>query len=563
MAKGVYIGVQTPKTVTNLVGAIGDFESGTWNTYGSEGEYLAITSICKFGSRAIAFRQAAAATELTYTLRYGREMLYPLDNSHTYYASVWINQYNTLDITCDLYWPVGEPSIITGAKNTKVNEWQQHSVVFNRSSFTSGSYPIRIDVNNYPGNSRWTIFDGLMIVDLTAVFGAGNEPDKTWCDANIPFTTSTATVNRSVARKIKKMYVGVNGEARKVKKGYIGIGGVARPFFSSGIEYYGTITPLSEAKLDVAGIAFQNRAIFAGGMNTDRESTTSVDSYDQSLTKISLTELPGERHGIACATNGTYAIFAGGLRGSRILSSVVAYDTSFTRVIPSYLNGARAYLAGAGIGNYALFAGGEGSVGAYATVYPYSSSLTKESSKTLSFHANRLAGASNSQYAIFGGGANGSTTNPVNGVSAFNSSLTRTDPDTLSVARHSLTAVALGPQVIFAGGNTNGGSGYSTEVESYDESLSRQSLPSLTTARMNLASVSLTTAALLGGGRVSTGVTDSIEVYDTSLTKQEELHLSEGKCDLAAAKVGAYALFAGGDIDPQYVPTAVVDVYQE
>ncbi|GHV34979.1 hypothetical protein FACS18949_12040 [Clostridia bacterium] len=27
--------------------------------------------------------------------------------------------------------------------------------------------------------------DGLTIIDLTAAFGAGREPDKTWCDANI------------------------------------------------------------------------------------------------------------------------------------------------------------------------------------------------------------------------------------------------------------------------------------------------------------------------------------------------------------------------------------------
>lgn len=37
----------------------------------------------------------------------------------------------------------------------------------------------------------------------------------------------------SFARKIKKMYVGVDGAARKVKKGLIGAGGVARKFFDT------------------------------------------------------------------------------------------------------------------------------------------------------------------------------------------------------------------------------------------------------------------------------------------------------------------------------------------
>lgn len=36
--------------------------------------------------------------------------------------------------------------------------------------------------------SDWTEFfiDNVIIIDLTSEFGAGNEPDLTWCDANIP-----------------------------------------------------------------------------------------------------------------------------------------------------------------------------------------------------------------------------------------------------------------------------------------------------------------------------------------------------------------------------------------
>lgn len=35
------------------------------------------------------------------------------------------------------------------------------------------------------------------------------------------------------ARKVKKMYLGVDGKARRIKKGYIGIGNVARQFFNA------------------------------------------------------------------------------------------------------------------------------------------------------------------------------------------------------------------------------------------------------------------------------------------------------------------------------------------
>lgn len=37
-------------------------------------------------------------------------------------------------------------------------------------------------------------FDGLVIVDLTETFGAGNEPDKNWCDKNINYFEGTTTV---------------------------------------------------------------------------------------------------------------------------------------------------------------------------------------------------------------------------------------------------------------------------------------------------------------------------------------------------------------------------------
>ena len=71
----------------------------------------------------------------------------------------------------------------------------------------------------------------------------------------------------NLARKVKSIYVGVGDLARKVKKGYIGIGGVARPFFGmeGELEYYGTITPLSQARSELAATTVGNYALFAGG----------------------------------------------------------------------------------------------------------------------------------------------------------------------------------------------------------------------------------------------------------------------------------------------------------
>ena len=83
----------------------------------------------------------------------------------------------------------------------------------------------------------------------------------------------------SVARKIKKGYIGVNNVARKIKKAYIGIGGVARPCWSGGeLAYYGTITALSKARCDLAATSVGNYALFGGGYY-DRSYFSTVDAY--------------------------------------------------------------------------------------------------------------------------------------------------------------------------------------------------------------------------------------------------------------------------------------------
>lgn len=238
MAKGAYIGVQTSHTYTNMLGGIGDMETGTVYKTTAESAYLKNSSQHKFGSSCQAFQQSGSATELTYTLRNSSgQMSFALDNTHQYYFSVWIRQNTSLNLSFDWYWPIAEPSVMSGVKNAALNTWEHHSAVVSRSGFTSGSYPMRIDCNNYPGNNALMYVDGLMVVDLTATYGAGNEPTKEFCDQYFAFTTGTNTVTIPTAREITKMYIGVGGIARKVKKGYIGVNGVAKQFYASGPVY--------------------------------------------------------------------------------------------------------------------------------------------------------------------------------------------------------------------------------------------------------------------------------------------------------------------------------------
>lgn len=177
-------------TVTNLVGSIGSFESGTWNLTTAEKAYTNIaTSHVKYGSYALRMSGDTSVDERTYTLRNSSGVVQPtLDPNHKYYVRIETYQESKTG-SCDIYWPIAEPSMFNG-QNGPAGQWNICSIVTNRSGFSAGKQSMRIDYNNTKTDGKmW--FDGLMLVDLTDTFGAGNEPDKAWCDANIEFTETT------------------------------------------------------------------------------------------------------------------------------------------------------------------------------------------------------------------------------------------------------------------------------------------------------------------------------------------------------------------------------------
>ncbi len=219
-----YIGVPTKTTkksytVTNMVGKIGNFESADMSNSGEGYVYCNATHV-KYGQRAMLLTGSVERIETTYILRqlnvgYVQPKLTP---SHKYYARVEVYQ-ETKAGTVDIYWPPNEPSFFSGLSGP-AGQWNMLSAVNTRDKFPAGNYQMRIDYNNQ-ANAAYMWFDGLMLVDLTATFGAGNEPDKEWCDTNIPFTDSAVTVQWwdpvtvEVARAVKKAYIGdPNGKAQ-------------------------------------------------------------------------------------------------------------------------------------------------------------------------------------------------------------------------------------------------------------------------------------------------------------------------------------------------------------
>lgn len=108
--------------------------------------------------------------------------------SHKYYFSVFLYQRNITNSSFDCYWPIAEPPIISGVKVSTINTWTKHSTIFTRESFTEGEQYFRVDCNN--PTAEYLYINGMILVDLTAAFSAGYEPNKEWCDANIIYTTN-------------------------------------------------------------------------------------------------------------------------------------------------------------------------------------------------------------------------------------------------------------------------------------------------------------------------------------------------------------------------------------
>ena len=180
--------VQGTKTIHNLLGRSGMFDKSDFieTNSGVIGDGVSIDNThVKYGSYALKLTGTSSTAEVVHTLVPKNEnSIFHLIPYHIYYIRVETYQETKVGTT-DIYWPIAEPSFLSGQSGPS-GQWNLISAVNNRNNFSEGYYPLRLDFNNNTqAGLMW--FDGLMLIDLTADFGAGNEPDKAWCDANLPY----------------------------------------------------------------------------------------------------------------------------------------------------------------------------------------------------------------------------------------------------------------------------------------------------------------------------------------------------------------------------------------
>ena len=167
----------------------GDFEQSGWSPiYIEEAGYS--TDYALHGNYSMKVNGVASKVEVVFYTTHTISLV----PTHLYYARIGVYKTNPANTAIDMYWPEAEPSVLNGVVN-KTNEWQMISMLSNRSTFNAVSSALRLDYNNeYQATPIY--FDGALLIDLTADFGAGKEPSKEWCDENIPFFNGEYQVER-------------------------------------------------------------------------------------------------------------------------------------------------------------------------------------------------------------------------------------------------------------------------------------------------------------------------------------------------------------------------------
>ena len=173
--------VQGTKTIHNLLGRSGMFDKSDMD--GESIDAVIDQTHIKYGSYSLKLVGRDLISEYELCPKNENSVFY-LTPSHYYYIRVETYQ-ETMDGFIDIYWPTTTAPLLSSAFGP-TGQWNLVSDVRRRSNYSEGYYPLKLAFDNGPSNNS-TWLDGLMLIDLTADFGAGNEPDKAWCDANLPY----------------------------------------------------------------------------------------------------------------------------------------------------------------------------------------------------------------------------------------------------------------------------------------------------------------------------------------------------------------------------------------
>lgn len=300
------------------------------------------------------------------------------------------------------------------------------------------------------------------------------------------------------------------------------------------IKYFGKITSLSASRGAMGTASIGDYAILAGGLSGNQSSSSSVvDTYTSGLTLGSASALKQARCYAAGASNGAYAIFAGGFRylsSGYNVNNVDAYSPTLTKTTCDNLKTAKGHAAGGNVGDYAIIGGGSADQYGphYSDVTTYNKELTQGTADALTSALYNVFCASNQNYAVFSVNSQ---------VIAYNSGLTKTIAEAPPAAAQA--AARAGNYVVFFNKDN---------MCAYDLFLTKTNVEAPNKSRSYPSATTLNNYALFlgAGGSSSESNKDAIDVYDAYLTRTNPNGIdSTTYYDFSAASIGNFGIFAG------------------
>lgn len=178
-----------PYNTKNMV-VNGSFESGTASWNGLAGGFGVSSSVRKFGANS-GYARRVNNTDIHVVQNFD------LIKNHHYYAMEWVYLSAAFggNGQFDLYRSAGTISgypeyVNLDFAGLQPKTWHKLSGVF--VSSVSHNYSFR---SAYFLDGTITVyFDGATLIDLTAIFGAGLEPNKEWCDKHIEYFNGTIII---------------------------------------------------------------------------------------------------------------------------------------------------------------------------------------------------------------------------------------------------------------------------------------------------------------------------------------------------------------------------------
>lgn len=437
--------------------------------------------------------------------------------------------------------------VISGEYYTESNYDKINLTVAGIKKITDGSGNSSL-MNRYTGS----LASGKSIILTYSKDGSGNADNE----ANTKFYIACDSIQapgeetelKSVARRVKKIYVGVNGIARKVKRAYAGVANLARQFFGGYDAIQKVETPIRFVQT----------------------------SYDDSVANSYL------RGVSAINLANKYALFAGSQTmiyessAWKYYSSKYVYAVDKDLVITNAPNLLKysSWLENASLNNHVVLGAGYSDASAASGyqnpdryslyAYAYGKDLTRHdiTDITEKYYNNGHA-AGNGQYAIFprwgtGYSLTDSEGNPIDKIVTYNNDLIQSilsTDGTLNGRIGSSGACRFGDYAVFFGTQSASNSGGlpTANVYAYDQNLNKITLPNLAAARSKTYTgkcVASNNYVAFAGGRTTSDGNNyiyALDVYDKNLIKVSDApSLSYNTEWLGAVGIDNWMVFCGG-----------------